>query len=137
MQGISDRHMPTMREQVAGLLRNNPDVDYWEKLVLRYAEALLAAVEEQLRGVPVEESGIGTMLADDYLNLPQGVELIDGVPLPKRWRLHQEGRHRLGVSTIGEEMRLGTEEMARRREALRNKPFAPSQVPFPSGPPED
>lgn len=134
-----------MREQISELLRSNPDADYWEKLVLRYAEALLAEVDEQLRGIPVEEAGLVALSADDYLNLPDTIEMLNGIPTPKHWRLRQEDRHRLGWSTPTEEweelmLMSGDEirqEMARRRAELRAKPFVPSQVPFPNGPPEE
>ena len=129
--------MPPMREQVSALLKNNPDADYWEKLVLRVAECLLARVDEQLRGIPLEEAGLEKMSLQDYANVPDTIELHDGIPAPRRWTLHQEGRHRLGFATMSEEFASSREEILRRREALRRKPFTASQVPFPCGPPEE
>ncbi len=129
--------MPTIREQVSALLKNNPDADYWEKLVLQLAEALLAQVDEQLRGIPVEEAVLTKMTLEDYENMPEAFELLDGLAAPKRWRLYQEGRHRLGFATMSEEWKADEQEILRRRDALRRKLFIPSQVPFPSGPPEE
>jgi hypothetical protein len=88
--------MPTMREQVSALIKNNPDADYWEKLVLRLAEALLAQVEDKLRGMPVEEAGVEKMTVEDYENMPgvmSYIELRHGVPTPKNWNINIEGRH--------------------------------------------
>jgi hypothetical protein len=48
----------TMRERITEIIRGEPDADYWERLVVRYAEALLATVDYHLRGIPVEEAGI-------------------------------------------------------------------------------
>jgi hypothetical protein len=141
-----DSTMPMMREHMAELIRNNPNADYWELLVVRFAEALLAKVDEHLRGIPIEEAGLTPMEFEDYMNLPEGpLELLDGIPVFKRWRLAQEGRRRLGFASWRDESdTFATKsheeilaEYRRRREALRNRPFQPSQVPFPSGPPED
>ena len=57
----------TVKEQVSELLRINQDADYWEKQVLRLAEAFLATVDEQLRGIPVAESGIEPMSMADFV----------------------------------------------------------------------
>jgi hypothetical protein len=56
-----------------------------------------------------------------------------------------EGRRRLGFTSMHEEWDFlqgkSPEEVAaeygRRRAALRVQPFVASQVPFPSGPPEE
>jgi hypothetical protein len=132
-----EKRMPTMREQISALINNNPDADYWEKLVLRLAEALLDIVDEQLRGIPREEPGLERMGFEDYENMPGRIELHDGLLAPIRWNLYQEGRHRLGYASVSEGMDSSREEILRRREALRRKPFIASQVPFPSGPPEE
>jgi hypothetical protein len=138
--------MTTMREHMAELMRNNPNADYWDLLVVRFAEALLAKVDEHLRGIPIEEAGLTPMEFEDYMNLPEGpIELLDGIPVFKRWRLAQEGRRRLGFTSQRDEMDTFAgksyeevlAEYRRRREALRNRPFQTSQVPFPSGPPEE
>src|SRR4051794_29975893 len=135
-----------MREHMAELIRNTPDADYWELLVVRLAEALLAQVDEHLPGIPIEEAGLTPINFEDYINLPEGpIELLDGIPVFKRWRLAQEGRRRLGFTSwrderdacAGKSHAEVVAEYRRRREALRNKPFQPSQVPFPSGPPEE
>jgi hypothetical protein len=137
-----EKRMPTMREQVSELLRNNPEADYWEKLVVRLAEALLAEVDEQLRGIPVEEAGIEKWTFEDFMNLPEGsIELHDGIPSHKSWMLAVAGERRRGNQSIGEEAEdisgKSAEELealwAEERAALRAKPFVPSQVPFPSG----
>jgi hypothetical protein len=97
--------LTTVRERVTDLAYNCREADYWERLVLRYAEHLLAIVDEDLRGIPVKEAGIEEMTDADYLNLPGGpIEFIDGFARPKRWILHAEGRRRLGFATMQEEM---------------------------------
>lgn len=48
----------TVRERVTDLIYNSPEIDYWERLVLRFAEHLLAIVDEDLRGIPVAETGV-------------------------------------------------------------------------------
>ena len=106
---------------------------------------LLADVDEQLRGIPIEEAGLEPMTFDDYMNLPTGpIEFFNGVIKPKRWRLNEEGRRRLGFASVSEELDFVIRKSApevkaeyeRRRAALRSRPFVPSQVPFPSGPTE-
>ena len=73
--------MPTMREHMAELIRNNPDADCWELLVVRFAEALLPQLDEHLRGIPIEEAGLTRMEFEGYINLPEcPLELLDGVP---------------------------------------------------------
>jgi hypothetical protein len=137
---------PTVREQVSILLRKNWHADYWEKLVLRVAEALLARVDEELRGIPIKEAGLELMTSDDYMNLPEGpLEIRHGVPSPRHWRISQEGRRRLGFATVDEEeeafhgktQQEVDAEFERRRAALRAKPFVPSEIPFSSGRPEE
>lgn len=134
--------LPTVREQVTAMLRKNRDSDYWEKLVLRLCEALLAEVDENLRGIPVEEAGLEPLSMEDYENLPEGaIELVDGIPSPKRWTLYGEGRKRLGFASWDEEqdavMGLSRQEIdefyKQRRAALRAQPFVPSQEPFAGG----
>jgi hypothetical protein len=129
----------TVREQVTDLLRKNSAADYWEKQVLHLSESLLAIVDEELRGIPVEEAGLEKLSFDEYSNMPDTLELLDGIPKPKRWTLYQEGRHRLGFRTLSEEIEIlaTQDEYARRRKVLRSKPFVASQEPFPSGPPAE
>ena len=69
----------TVREQVTNLLRRNASADYWERLALRYAEVLLTRVEEDLRGIPVEEANIDKWPLEDYENLPDRPEFVAGV----------------------------------------------------------
>jgi hypothetical protein len=136
---------PTVRQQVTALLRRNPDADYWEKLILRFTDYLLAQVDEQLRGIPVEDSGIEKMTVKEFQNIPHGIELLHGIPTPKHWSIRSEGLRRLGFTSSAEEWDLmrdkSVEEIAaeyrRRRAELRARPFVASQVPFPSGPPEE
>jgi hypothetical protein len=137
--------MPTVREQISDLIRQNADGDYWEKLVLRYAEVLLAEVDENLRGIPIQEAGIEMWNEEDYFNLPDTIELVHGLPSPKRWNIAIEGRRRLGFTDSSEEFTLMAEktleevkaEYAKRRAELRARPFVPSPIPFPSGTEED
>jgi hypothetical protein len=101
----------------------------------------LAEVEENLRGVPVEEAGLQKWEVEDYENLPDTIEFVDGLPSPKHWNIAMEGRRRLGWNNYSEEFsffqgKTGAEvetEYARRRAELRTRPFVPSPVPFPSG----
>ena len=137
--------MPTTREQISALIRQNADADYWEKMVLRYAEVLLAEVDENLRGIPIQEAGIQMWNEEDYFNLPDTIELVDGLPSPKRWNIAIEGRRRLGFTDLSEEYALTAgktseevkAEYEKRRAELRARPFVPSPVPFPSGTKED
>lgn len=130
-----------VRQQVARLIRRNDGCDYWEKLVLRYAEVLLANVEEHLRGIPIEEASLETWRAEDWENLPDTIELVDGLPSPKTWNINIERRRRLRWTDSSEEFSFfrgkTSEEIeaeyARRRAELRARPYVPSAIPFPSG----
>jgi hypothetical protein len=78
---------------------------------------------------------------EDYFNLPDTIELVDGLPWPKHWNIALEGRRRLGWNSQTEEFsffegKTGNEvkvEYARRRAELRARPYVPSPIPFPSG----
>jgi hypothetical protein len=131
----------TMRERMTAMIRRDPRADYWEFLVLRYAEALLAIVDEDLRGIPVERAGIEPWNVEDWENLPDGLEFVDGRPSPKHWMIAVEARRRLGFNDSYDAMKWiegktvdeVRAEYSRRRAELRARPFVPSRVPFPSG----
>lgn len=82
---------------------------------------------------------------EDYFNLPDTIELVDGLPSPKRWNIAIEGRRRLGFTDQSHEFTFMTgktlEEVkadyAKRQAELRARPFVPSPIPFASGIEED
>jgi hypothetical protein len=125
----------TMRERVTDLMRRHPEADYWERWVLRLCEALLAQVDEALRGIPVEEAGLQEITVAEWHDMPTHIELLDGRPIPKWWGIITEAARRLGFVDLNDYLqRAGTDErqadMARRRAELRARPFTPSPVPF-------